>query len=243
MVYTFDHDLEFLGELDDDHLAVLVEILTKDTKGKSRTTEELTTKREYRAHYPHHSKYWKKIAEEIQLFGGNTFVNFFRGSGVQYKEILCDVCSKMKVNYNKSASTQQIEKYLLDKILKESLEAMTEEERKEFVKSLDLKTTGFTSQAIMIALQAGVKLGGFLSYQIAVIVANIVAKALVGHGLSFAANATLTRTIGFLAGPVGWIATGLWTAWDISGPAYRVTIPICIEIACLRQIHAYEKNK
>ncbi|MUU32146.1 hypothetical protein F7210_07185, partial [Helicobacter pylori] len=37
-----------------------------------------------------------------------------------------------------------------------------------------------------------------------------------------------------LTGPVGWIITGVWTAIDIAGPAYRVTIPACIVVTTLR---------
>ncbi|GAA7072587.1 hypothetical protein VN0416_08100 [Helicobacter pylori] len=68
----------------------------------------------------------------------------------------------------------------------------------------------------------------------AVIVANAVAKTILGRGLSLAGNQVLTRTLSFLTGPVGWIITGVWTAIDIAGPAYRVTIPACIVVATLR---------
>ncbi|WRC94931.1 flagellar biosynthesis protein FlgG [Helicobacter pylori] len=40
--------------------------------------------------------------------------------------------------------------------------------------------------------------------------------------------------MGILAGPVGWIITGVWTAIDIAGPAYRVTVPACVLVAALR---------
>lgn len=78
-------------------------------------------------------------------------------------------------------------------------------------------------------------MSGFLMYRMATVVANAVAKQLLGKGLTFAANAALTRTIGVLAGPIGWIITGLWTAIDLAGPAYRVTVPCVIHIAYLRQ--------
>ncbi|MDE6045338.1 MAG: hypothetical protein K2F85_07480 [Helicobacter sp.] len=42
--------------------------------------------------------------------------------------------------------------------------------------------------------------------------------------------------MGVFLGPIGWIITALWTALDIAGPAYRVTIPATIQIACMRQI-------
>jgi len=43
-----------------------------------------------------------------------------------------------------------------------------------------------------------------------------------------------------LTGPIGWVITGLWTAIDIAGPAYRVTIPTVIQIAVLRQQYLYK---
>ena len=45
-----------------------------------------------------------------------------------------------------------------------------------------------------------------------------------------------------LTGPIGWVITGLWTAIDIAGPAYRVTIPAVIEIVVLRQKYLYADN-
>ena len=74
-----------------------------------------------------------------------------------------------------------------------------------------------------------------MSYQIAMVVANGVAKALLGRGLTIAANAGLTRAIGIMAGPIGWAISALITIPAISGPAYRVTLPAVIQIAAMRQ--------
>jgi uncharacterized protein YaaW (UPF0174 family) len=82
--------------------------------------------------------------------------------------------------------------------------------------------------------QVGVQMSGFLAYQVAVIVANAVARIVLGRGLTLATNAALTRAIGVLAGPIGWAITGIWTLIDVSGPAYRVTIPAVCHIAFLR---------
>lgn len=161
----------------------------------------------------------------------------FRGGGVLYKEILCDVCDKIKVNYNKSQNTQTIEQGLFMKILSDSLDKMSEEDLKNISNELGLKTTKFTSQAVMGALQIAIKQSGFVAYRIALIVANAIAKAVLGRGLSLAANAGIARTIGIFAGPIGWIITGLWTVADIAGPAYRVTIPAVIQVAFLRQVY------
>jgi uncharacterized protein YaaW (UPF0174 family) len=234
MAYEPDEELEFLKECSSDELAVLVEILTKDQDRKPRWAEEMSTDPRYKDSYPDHRLYWELIAGEIQAFGGNTIPNLLRGHGVPYREVLSDVCDRCKVNYNPKSAVELIEMNLLMKVLTESAEKMTAEQLQDFVAVLELKTTNFTSQAVIAALQAAIALGGFAPYRVAMIVANAVAKTLVGRGLGLAANAGLARAIGVVAGPIGWTVSALWLAKDIAGPAYRVTIPAVIHVAFLR---------
>ena len=91
-----------------------------------------------------------------------------------------------------------------------------------------------TKQAMTAGALTALRLGGFGTYKMAVVVANAVAKSLLGRGLTFAGNATLTRTLGVALGPIGWIITVLWTAIDIASPAYRVTISCVIQVAYMR---------
>ena len=140
----------------------------------------------------------------------------------------------MKVSFNKNSSVETIEMCLLQSVLLKTMEDMSDSDLKNLIEELDIRTTSFTKQAMMAAVQSAIRIGGFTSYKIAVIVANAVARALLGRGLSFAANAALTRWIGVFAGPVGWAVTIAWTALDIAGPAYRVTIPSVIQIAYMR---------
>lgn len=242
MSYRYDADLEFLGELKSEDLADLVYCLTHDKDGEIRLTEELTRHVKYKRHYPEHSMYWEEIAAEVQCFGANTFATLIRrGKGVEYKEVLADVCDKMNVNYNKNASVEKIEQNLLMKILEDAIENMSPEELKELALSTGVKnTSGITKEAMVGVFQAVFRAGGFKSYQLTVIIVNAVAKALIGRGLSIAGNATLARTMAVLTGPIGWAVTGLWTAVDIAGTAYRVTIPAVIQISVLRQKHIYE---
>lgn len=236
MAYRYDGDLEFLGSCKDEDLEILVNHLTKDKDGSVRLTEELTMTDAYKKYHPQHSKYWEEIAAEIQCFGGNTFATMLRGGkGVLYKEVLCDVCDKLKVNYNKSSSCEMIESYLLQKVLIDSLDKMSSSERENLAKELGMKnTSGITAQALTGSFQAVFKLGGFKSYQLLVTVANIISKAIFGTGLKLATNAALTRIAGVLTGPIGWIITGIWTAVDIAGPAYRITIPAVFAVTTLR---------
>lgn len=236
MSYRYDPDLEFLKECNNQQLDDLVYLLTHDKDGKSRWTEELTSNSNYKKHYPNHSLYWEDIAAEIQCFGANTFSTMFRGGkGVLYREILCDVCKKMGVNFNKYSSTTQIENNLLMKVLTDSLERMSPEEIKELGEELGIKNfLELSPQGLTAAFQTIFIAGGFKSYKLTVIIVNQVMKALIGRGLTFGGNAALTKILSIFSGPVGWAITGLWTAIDIGSAAYRVTIPAVIQIAFIR---------
>jgi uncharacterized protein YaaW (UPF0174 family) len=244
MAYRYDSDLEFLGQMKSEELSDLVYCLSHDRDGSVRLTEELTMNERYKQHHPDHEKYWELIAAEIQCFGANTFATMLRGGkGVEYKEVLMDVCDKMKVNYNKDSSVEKIESNLLMKILTDALEKMSSDELKELAEATGVKNTSeITAQTMVGVFQAVFRAGGFKSYQLTLIVVNAVLKALIGRGLSLAGNAALTRTMAILVGPIGWVITGLWTAIDIAGAAYRVTIPAVIQVAALRQKHLYEKQ-
>jgi uncharacterized protein YaaW (UPF0174 family) len=244
MVYRYDPDLEFLEQIESHELNYLVFCLTCDKDGTTRLTEELTMSAPYKQYYPDHHRYWDLIAAEIQCFGANTFATLFRGGkGVQYREVLIDVCDKMKVNYSKDASTEKIENNLLLKILNDALEKMTAAELRTLAESIGVKNLNvITAESMLGVFQAVFRVGGFKSYQLTLIVVNAVMKTLIGRGLSFAGNAALTRTVAVLTGPIGWAITGVWTAVDVASAAYRVTIPAVIQIAALRQKHLYAKQ-
>ncbi len=241
MAHREDQDLEFLHSLKSEELNDLVQTLLFN-KDSERLTENLSITANYKEHNPNHSKYINEIIEEIQLFGGNTLSNIGRGGkGVQYKEILIDVSKKLKINFNKDSKAEIIENNLLLKILEDALEKMSPEEIKELGDSIGLKNTSkLTAQAMSSIFIKVFKAGGFKSYQLTVIIANAILKAILGRGLTIAGNAALTRTMAVLTGPIGWVITGLWTAIDIAGPAYRVTIPTVIQIAVLRQQYLYK---
>ena len=241
MAYRQDPDLEFLADVPSADLDALVRILTKDGK---RLTEELTTHERYKESSPDHHKYWDLIAAEIQCFGANTFRTLGRrGKGVLYRKVLTDVCDKMKVNYHRSASVETIELNLLMKVLTDSMKEMSPEELEAVCDDLGLRPKFYTSEAAMFALQAAIKHGGFTPYKIALIAVNAVLKALLGRGLSLAANAALVRLMSAFAGPIGWTLSTAWLLVDIAGPAYRVTVPAVIMVAYLRAKRSMEEEK
>ncbi len=235
MAYRNDEDLEILSVADDEDLQILVNYLMRDEDGDLRFTEELSSAPGYKANPNKPRTYWKEIAAELQCFGGNTFANFFRGGeGVLYREVLCDVCDNLKVNYNPEADISMIEMNLLSKILIKSLDEMNEEQMKELLDNLDIKVNHLTKQVVIAALQMMILQTGFSPYKISVIVANAVARTLLGRGVSVAGNMALTKGLSIFAGPVGIALNALWAAYDIAGPAYRVTVPAVIQVAYIR---------
>jgi uncharacterized protein YaaW (UPF0174 family) len=232
-------DLRFLSGADNDDLRVLIDYLTKDKKGNERVTESLTYTDEYKKNYPNNLCLMAdSIGDELRRFGSNTLATMFRGEGVEYKEVLTDVCHKLKVNFNKKSRVEVIELNLLQKIFESSLDNMSDSDLETVMKEINPNhfkgAMKYSKQAMIAAIQIAIKQGGFASYKIAMIVANATAKALLGRGLSLAVNAGLTRWMSILAGPIGWTITALWTAIDIAGPAYRVTIPAIIQVAYMR---------
>ncbi|GAA8541861.1 hypothetical protein KYTH14_03080 [Helicobacter pylori] len=121
-----------------------------------------------------------RIAEELQCYGGNTFINFFRNEGVLYKEILCDVCDHLKVSYNKSSSISLIEQNMLAKLLKDSLEQMSKKDLEELCHELDMsnidKMISENKQILIASVLTLFKAGGSHSYALAIAVADAMVK-------------------------------------------------------------------
>ncbi|PDX18506.1 ubiquinol-cytochrome C chaperone [Helicobacter pylori] len=176
----------------------------------------------------------------MQCYGSNTFINFFRDEGVLYKEILCDVCDHLKVNYHEESPTSLIEKNMLSKLLKDSLEKMSGREIKELGHELGMtnidKVIGENKQVLIASVLTLFQAGGSHSYALAISVADAMVRQTLGHGLSsVVGKVALKKTLGILAGPIGWVITGALVSINLAGPAYRVTVPACVLVVALRK--------
>lgn len=230
---NYDRDLNpVLENASDEELLPLVDYMLK------KLSNAIDTDNRYKANPKKPTNYVDLVADELRLFGGNSFANIARGEGIPYKEVVCDVAKILKVSYNKDSDVERIETLIIQKVFEESLEKMSDEEKEETLKELGVTNIPVGATTTML-MQLIVKAGGFTSYKIAVIVANAIAKFILGRGLSFAANRTLTKIISIFAGPIGWIITSVWMAIDIAGPSYKTTIPCVIHVAMLRQKQKY----
>lgn len=243
MNYIVDSDLDLvLQGADAADVHILIDHITDKGEGRislsSADCEQLIAAKKFKSVS---GEDLALLSMELRRFGGNTIFNLFRGgNGVPYKELLCDVADHLKVNYNKNSDCGQIEMAVLLKVLEQSIEQMSDQERRDLFENLGGKFTG-TGPLMMASLQAVIMKSGFAAYKLAAIVAQSVAKAILGRGLAFGATAPLMRGISAFAGPIGWAITGIWTAFDLASPAYRVTVPCVVQIAYMRQKLLSEK--
>lgn len=180
----------------------------------------------------------QEIADHLRHMGSNDIARLFRGgNGVAYEEVVCDVGEKLKAKgVSRSNTISRNEELIIEKVFADTLDSMSEEEKRVLFRSmnLDVKDVPFASSAAVLMPILLRQFGGFATYRFAVIIANLVSRALLGGGLSIATNAVITRTVGTLLGPIGWIATGAWLAIDLAGPAFRKTVPAVLYVAALR---------
>lgn len=182
------------------------------------------------------------IINYLCRMGSNDVATLFRwGEGVAYDEVVYDVAKKLGVKEaSKNNSTEQNENLIIVKAFSDAYDKMKEKEKADLLKSLNIDGTSneipFAASGTIVAQILLKKYGGFAVYQTSLIVANYVSRALLGKGLTFAANAALTRGIGTFLGPIGWTVTGLWLAVELAGPAYRKTVPAIMHLAMLRQL-------
>ena len=238
-----DRDLRFLANCKNEDLKTLVDMMTHDKDGNVRFSEGLTDTDAYLQCYPYRlQNMWQEIAGELQRFGGNTIANLYRGEGISYRTILKDVCKKMKVYFSDSEETEDIERALLKKMCSDVIGSMSEKELLEMSESLDIPTKNPKKYLIAAALQLAIRRGGALFARIAVYISQMIAKMVLGRGAMMVGTNILNKTFGFLTGPIGWIVTAGWAIYDIAAPAYRVTVPCVLQVACMRMQQQYSNQ-
>lgn len=235
-----DRDLLFLSHCKNSDLKRLVDLMTHDKDGKVRYAEQLTNTDAYIYCYPNRLQMiWKDIANELQRFGGNTLMNVCRGGGVCYREILNDVCRKMKVYYTGRESTAYLEEKLLQKMCASAVDNMTEEELRSMAAELEMPSKDPKRYAMVAAMQLAIRKGGALFARIAVYITKMVARMLLGRGAVAVSGNVITKAVGIAGGPIGWAISAGWVIYDVTSPAYRVTVPCVMQVACMRMQQSY----
>lgn len=233
---TIDQNLSFLQYCSNEELKTLCDTLTHNSKGEVRLNEQLTDCEAYLRNYPENMQsMWQEIAAELQRFGGNTFANIFRGGvGASYDSILRDVCKKMKVRIPSCSSVEEIEVALLTKYCEETIGCMDIELLRKLSLEIGIKPQSYNKQVIAAAILLALRKGGRVLAPVIYYIGSNITRILIGRSVYFATAGVLGRAAAALTGPVGWALTAGWLAYDIASPAYRVTVPAVIQVACMR---------
>lgn len=244
---TPDKNLAFLQFADNNELRSLCDILTLDNNGEYRLNEKLTETDSYISCYPDNmSGMWKDMAYELQSYGGNTLLNIFarHGRGPSYENIVSDVCRKVGINVPRHAECEEMERLLLDLFTDKALDAMSEEDLRSICDDLGITYKNKMAKAALVAAIVATRRVSARAYFFVLrIVMSLVQRLLVGRTLLWLTGGVVYRSLGILTGPIGMVALTGMTLWDISGPAYRVTIPAVLQIAMMRMKYKFNLNE
>jgi len=220
MKYRYDLGLEFLQYCSNEELEYFINVF----KEKGGFSAEIFNENRFKKYYPNHKKYWDLIAAEIQFYGGNTILNKLQGHGVLYKDILIDICEKGLIVVDKNADVATIEKLLIFEILKKELNSLTHNELKEFEQKFNL--TGIEEIDFFISLKRKV-FGNDDFFE------NITTE-LVGNLKNM--SKVVFKNISLQLSKRFFVISNIYDVLNkITGPAYRVLLPIVIYIAYLRE--------
>lgn len=183
------------------------------------------------------------LDKQIRYFGSSDLAYLARSlfdsdGGVSANELIADVCAKSKVKIKLGGSVEsRLEKLVAAVVEKELLSKSPEELAKAFkemgIEDVDremimehLKSNGKVAILPIIFQILGPKVAlGIIEVIIISIIAQIIgreaAKALVQEIVK--RNPWLNAL-----GPWMWALSAAWLAFDVQGPAYRKTVPICL---------------
>lgn len=242
--YLEDKDLEFLKNSPNEDLKALADLLVFDKDGKKRWNEKLSGKKSYSEGYPNNLKNAvNDIILELQCYGADTIASAVREiigkhPGVPYREILMDVCDKKNVSYNKASSTERIEFHLIQSIIEETLQKVSDEDILAIADELGVNITGEENRNQIIDKILQKSTSPTLYSKMTEIVSSAVVPGSIagvaGAAALVAARVGLPRLVGLAIPAINAFMWG-WLIKDLSGPAYRITVPAVIMIINFRQ--------
>ena len=236
-----DRDLDELFQIaSHEELSAIADIITDSGRGRLSLSEDV--KRDIIDHQSKRSlsKIATLLSREIRAFGSNTLASVARGGKpVEYQEVALDVAKKLGVkDLPKDASCVNIEFSILVAILTKSLKDKTPEEISKMLKESGCEFDNSVQAVIKSTTNLEMLIRSLTTSSNALSLAKMISGALTP---SLATGGAVYLSTGFVArapamfNPLGMALAAVWAGYDMSGPAYRVTIPAIAHIAFIRQ--------
>lgn len=171
-----------------------------------------------------------KIAKEIQLMGGNSIANKWRGHGVSYREVAYDAAKKVGAKVVQSASVSDLEWELLKKLLQDAESKLSQEDKTKLFDEINKKgkDAGFDSKVDSFKLI--VKNPSLYMIIIDLMLPQILRMLGVEAVAMFVGGRVALGAVPV----IGWGAAIGSTVYSAAGTAYTVTIPCTAIIGSIR---------
>lgn len=235
---------QLLAKADRAHLDLLVDYITDGGKGRlmlsasnCKALVQAKAERDYSA------ATLSLLASELLHFGGNSIANLVRSQGASWLSIVVDVLEHLKGRRKEGDSVVDLERRVLVQLLETLWEKLPASELDPLRRALDVEGVPDRQQlavlreAVMKADGVGVGVAKLLTAAMAssTFGAGAVFTGMsVGSGAAGAAQFIAGRGASVALGPIGLALGGLWGAYSLAGPAYRVTVPCVVLIALIR---------
>lgn len=183
------------------------------------------------------------IDTQIKYFGSSELAYLTRlltkGDGsIPAAEIVEDVCKKLKVNFKVGCSIESKLEKLASSVVEKELLSKTPEELSKSFKELGvgdvdreeiishIKKNGKVAILPVVFQVLGPKIALGI---VETIIVSLIAQMIGREAAKQLVKELLKRNpwINSL-GPILWAISGAWIAFDLQGPAYRKTVPICL---------------
>lgn len=225
-------DFEYLDAVLDSYVA-----FTNDSKRKQIIKESFLNPNKKR-------ELISLVDKQIRYYGSSDLAYVFRSifnndGGVSGLELVGDVADKLKHKLKHSNSVESNLESLAVAIVNKELISKKPEELIEAVRKMDIMSDQDLNQFKEHIKKSGsaIALPVFLKMLGPKVTLKLIENILIGV-ISYFIGATAARQIVTeilkrnpllnALGPVVWVVSGTWLAFDMQGPAYRKTIPICL---------------
>lgn len=155
-----------------------------------------------------------------------------------YDSLILGACKHLKV-FEKDALIAEHEIFLTHAIIVTAVQQMKPRERKRFLEEqidpsqvapeVRIRGARLCGPATTFAILGAAQASGFGVYLASTTALGFVTHA-IGVTLPFAVYTGMTSTIAFLIGPAGWLTAGLWGAWKLTEPKWKMLIPALVYV-------------
>ncbi len=222
-------DFEYLSEVLDSYIS-----FTNDEKRKSLL--EMKTMQDRK-------ELIDLIDKQIRYYGSSDIMYLLRSifsdnGAVSAEEIILDVADKLKVKIKVGSSVEKSLETIAKSVVERELLSKTPEELYGYFKKIGVGDTdnkaiiefmkkNGTVTILPILTQI---LGPKVTFSILQSILITVISSMIGREAAKKIVQELLKRNPWLQtlGPVMWVISGTWLAFDLQGPAFRKTVPICL---------------